>query len=1564
MGRRVQVYLRRQNRTNPNFNRTVSGLVAVVLVAGAVFQPWQAYKSSVAYAISDVDSLLPQTHDIYDQKLQSDKKGGYIYNAGYTVASESTGQSGQPKFTAKFGGLPVPSVSVTDPRSSIDLGFTPKFSVGTPQKDKSRVVYPIEGTDSSIVYTLGGSAVKEDIVLFSKSSDEKIYDFSLTLPAGTEARVESNGSLGVYGVSSVLLGSVTTGSEADAQLLEKARANGKKDQILFTIPAPVVFEGSRVASTRAHAEYIYKDGILRVRAFGLRAASYPLSIDPTVYIETARKLMRGNNETNIDFDPTNELIQKSQTSGARINGWIDTTETNSGAWGQAVATAGGYMYRAGGRVDPTMPYQVGSQATILATAGTTITANMPTIRPAGDLYLAFIAHKSTTAVTQAGGGWTVYANTRELSVFGKIGADQGGGNEQASYAFVGGSSEYVATIVRIKGFDATSGITSAITGTVGIGSDTSANAPIFPATTPATDAALVIRAAGLGANTAGTATAINPSAYGWLPSSHTQIYSGYSSSVAGANAALVVAYMDQPPLATVLTGTATLTNDGLIKATNGTVSIAVKAATVTAGVSGKVEWAQISTSSTLKTLDSPNPGSGVCSGWCNNTLYDLPSSAVRTDMAMIAYNGYLYALGGSTDGTAANVQTNVWIAKLGANGEPQLWNPGSGTKVYWYATTNVLPVALSRLGVGVYDNRLYIFGGMASGGAAVATVREADMLPTGDIAAWTTTNIAALPFARSGHSVNEYNGVFYVTGGNDGTALQATTQYIRISSDGTLPAGGWTYTTSFTTPRTNFGGNFSTISNGYIYVAGGCTAMGGTGSAFCTTIASDVQLASINADGTLAPWNYILTLSSQRFSHSLVAWQRGLYRVGGCNRQNTSTGVCYATHRSTQYGTINPDGDASTVSNSNAYVLTLTAGNTCSGFANGDPSLYNCDLPPPGDSAGQGGQMSSMVVVNNGYIYNIGGCTDVSGVGGATPCVLNTAMSGNTSYAALKSDGSIVAPAYCPAANTYVGTWCVDSTNRINTTNGVGAGAAAVFNGRIYVVGGTSGNGTWLTDINYVTLSNDGSLSGAWVNVPRATSGLPLNFPSVDTAGTVSTLSSSGIGYEYVFTRANPASLATNPGNLYVLGGCVGTGGIGCTVNQMSNGVHKCNIAVAGGVTGCSIASQLQIDADDINTANQGVAVMSGTIYANYVYLIGGACTQPAAAAATDPCGSTYSANRRNTIYAKIDNSNNIIAASGSAWKKATGTMSPVRRRAVAFGYNGYIYSLAGFSGTASLQDLLFTKIDVSTGDFGVFSFSGVVVTPRWDLRAVVSNGYVYAIGGCASTTISAPLCSNLEPQVQTFQLYNNDSGAAASFSAMSDDTFSTQTDRWGVSSTILNGYLYVAAGCYLNAGNPCTVGTPSATMTADVQYAPISSIDGTVGTWASATNGLGGAGHERSFGKLVTVGGCLYYLGGISGTTSPVDKGNIYTACTFTSGNITAAWSDSDIVGGAKGIGQSTAASRAKQPLVNFGVAVWDDRIGWLGCCASRYHKYIYQPKNVSRRCHNRRLDTKPKHI
>src|SRR5258708_39224770 len=88
----------------------------------------------------------------------------------------------------------------------------------------------------------------------------------------------------------------------------------------------------------------------------------------------------------------------------------------------------------------------------------------------------------------------------------------------------------------------------------------------------------------------------------------------------------------------------------------------------------------------------------------------------------------------------------------------------------------------------------------------------------------------------------------YLIGGNSAGTLQAGVSYIKMLSDGTM-SGSWQTTTAFTTARMAWGGNFSTIWGGYIYITGGCTTINGSG--YCTGIGTANQLSRSNDETTL-----------------------------------------------------------------------------------------------------------------------------------------------------------------------------------------------------------------------------------------------------------------------------------------------------------------------------------------------------------------------------------------------------------------------------------------------------------------------------------------------------------------------------------------------------------------------------------------------------------------------------------------------------------------------------------------------------------------------------------------
>ncbi len=1449
------------------WHRVYAVVTLVLFIVSTVAGVMQPFLNTKSYELSAQSrTLIPHPNTHLAGMLQYKAKDmAYAYNEGYSPSAAAASDlkkagNGDPRFSATFATNPSKGITVTDPTNSVDFSLTPKFDVGNGKKDQNQMVYPLGKTDGFLVYTAQIASVKEDIVLQTADKDKMSFEYELGLKDGLTAKLEKDGSIGVYGSALPLYGNVATGSDKDAQLLQKAKDAAPKTKFLFGIPAPIVKETDKKQST-VGARFDLQGSKLTIVVENLKAASYPLTIDPSVYIESAAQLMNGNNESNVAFDVATEQFQKGSTTGARINAWTDTTDMNSSVYDQGTAAAGGYVYRAGGKTSKVMPRIAGQNVTTQSALTVNFVMNMPTTRPAGDLYVAFVATSGTTITAPA--GWTLIKNTgtgSKIAAFYKIGANISGGNEASQYTFGTSavSQQNAGVILRITNYDAASLATDP--STVG----TASGIPTYPSVTPTQQGTLILSAAGF---------ALAPPLSGYSPANYTDVSSANSGGVAGSLAAYTLSTLDSPPLSGAATGAQAIS--GVATTTYGGISFSIAGAAASTTTNSSVQWAHFNSSSGA--IDSPAPGSNAaaCSGWCTDSAYDLPTvspstsnSAGLVGMSMVAYNGYLYVMGGS-DGTY--LKSTVYIAKLGANGEPSLWHPTDPDQadwVYWYKDSGLSGgTAKAYFSATASNGRMYVLGGDTDAAnnttGATTAVQIANILPNGTLGSW--SNGPVLSSARYGSTVQTYNGYLYILGGYTGSSMLNLVQYSHLNSDGTM--NSWQTAaadgvSTFNTARSSQGGVMSGIWGGYIYLAGGCTTINASG--YCTAIASDVQLASINSDGSLDVWNTMAGLRNQRFGSSFVAWQNNLYRFGGCSQQDASTGDCYATHVGVQYGTINQDGDASTVSVSTPY----TTGN-CT-----DPSPYDCNLPNGGTGSGQGGQMLVSTAILNGFIYVMGGCTTYQ-------C---NAMSGNTSYAAIDSNGRLKSPPTCAGGTN--GAWCVDNTNQINTTNGVGAAASAVFGGYVYIIGGQDNGG--LSDTVYRNQANaDGSWVGAWAK--QKMSPAALNF----------SLGLTSVSYTYAYARANPASAGTVPGNLYIFGGCTNT-----TCTTFTPNVYKCNILTDGSIdtdngqlgssghNPCTTTGQQSIGTVT-GASGAGLGIHAGAVYANYVYLVGGSAPG--------------TSDLKTIRYAKFDNSNNIVAVSGSAWIESGNQTTIGRSRGAAFGYNGYLYVVGGYNtGVATtLKDIQFAKINVSDGSIGAFSTSIVTINQRWGLGLAVSNSYAYVIGGC--NTGSVPNCAStgLDNTVQTFQVYNNDSGAPAQYST-SANLYTTDTNRIGAASAIYNGYLYVAGGC--NTATDCTGATASVT------YAPIDA-NGVVGVWNSG----GALPTALAWGQLEVVGGTLYYLGGQTGADT-TSVGTVYYTTGISSGNPT--WSGTQAT---KGIGDTGSGAQAR---TQFSSVVWNNRI------------------------------------
>ncbi len=97
--------------------------------------------------------------------------------------------------------------------------------------------------------------------------------------------------------------------------------------------------------------------------------------------------------------------------------------------------------------------------------------------------------------------------------------------------------------------------------------------------------------------------------------------------------------------------------------------------------------------------------------------------------------------------------------------------------------------------------------------------------------------------------------------------------------------------------------------------------------------------------------------------------------------------------------------------------------------------------------------MSGGAIINNGYIYYIGGCT---AVGNNSVCFTGNSgkSTDNIAYAAIDSAGHITRISSC--SGSFVGSWCAINGSG-SMPDKISAFGYSVFNNTMYIIGGTTG---------------------------------------------------------------------------------------------------------------------------------------------------------------------------------------------------------------------------------------------------------------------------------------------------------------------------------------------------------------------------------------------------------------------------------------------------------------------------------------------------------------------------
>lgn len=815
-------------------------------------------------------------------------------------------------------------------------------------------------------------------------------------------------------------------------------------------------------------------------------------------------------------------------------------------------------------------------------------------------------------------------------------------------------------------------------------------------------------------------------------------------------------------------------------------------------------------------LYAPINADGTIGTWNGTT--SLP--AYRHSHASVAYNGYLYVIGG----LGANMLDEVLVAPIHADGTLGSW---TGTTNLTFARTDLTSV--------VYNGYLYVLSG-----DDFATIKNdvqfAPIHADGSIGAWQDTTSVPYP-NRLYRAAAVYNGTIYLIG-SQGLFLDyySDVLYAAIHSDGTI--GDWSPTTSFSTPRWF---HAATVYNGYLYVSGGEDSS--------ATLLNDVQTARINANGTIGAWTAATSFSTAREIHTFVAYKDFLYIIGGVTTSSALNDVQVAplVSQSGNVGAWNSTTAfptprtyfASVVYNGYLYVL--------GGSKQVSPYNYLKDVQfapiNPDGTVGTWTATTDMplvlawfsAVAYNGYMYFMGGQDGT--FGGQRSTVWFAPINPNGTLGDWTSTTSMLETKYDFCALVYNGTiYAIHGETPISdvefahpnadgtisswtATSGVSVPrqqfGAVAYNGYFYIMGGISAGGTptYFNDVQVAKINSDGTLNAF---APTAS---------------------------FTTARANFSTVAYN-GYLYVLGGGGPACGVGCSDVQVApikpdgsvgpwsnttnlpSGTNSYRAFVVNGsiysvalgipsnhVIYSTIQSNGTISAWTSTTPlSSARRSQTSVAYNGYLYVLGG------------EDGSYLD----DVEYAAIDSDGTI-----GTWTPTT-SLPTGRKSPTSVAYSGYLYVIGGYNGS-NLSDVLFAPIN-SDGSLGAWSSTTAIPSARSGHASVVYKQYLYVIGGFGGSYLNDVQFAPINPD-GTIGIWN----ATTSF----------PNARYGHSCVTYNGNLYV-------------IGGRNSSYTRDVQFAPFNS-DGTVGTWSWAA----GLDTGRYGLTAVASNGYLYIVGGHNGSNT-----------------------------------------------------------------------------------------------
>jgi hypothetical protein len=1170
-------------------------------------------------------------------------------------------------------------VTYHDTNSQLNFSLIPQFGAMPARLEQGHLVFPLnEGNQA--VYTLKNNGLKEDIIVPKVTKDSMTFKYTLNLPDTLEAKMipGSGGAIGIYSADPNLFGDISFGSDKDQAAVENARKNGDKTFLVFGLPAPIIKTSSGESIKNAAAHFELKGNSMSVVAEHLAGITVPITIDPSVVVTSTSDFQTGNNEGNISFSTSGQLTRGGLTGGT-VGGYVTTNGTGTrytAGTTTLAAVYNGYMYVLSGSSssttsDPNIHYAPISASDNTLGTWTTGTA-FSTVRFYETLqvyngYLYMYGGYDTTNNTTLSdvqyapinsdgsvGSWTTSVNTMNYGVCRFAATAYNGflyatGGANVAAASCGNSStptNYVQYAPILANGDVGPWqLTTAFTTSRYSHQTVAYNGFLYVISGSVTGSGGLYDIQYAALATDGTISS-------W------QTITSFTSTTFRYRFGAVV-YNGYLYLTGGLIGT--YSNDTVYAQINANGSVGAFQSTTNFGTS-RYNQASVVSNGYLYILGGFSGSSlndvqfAKIDPAGQNTLFTTTGNTalpqVRNYAGSVAYNGYVYVLGGSSTTTrSATGSSNVIYAPLSANGKIGAWVTG----------TTFVSSRVHDDGVAVvYKGYLYYIAGFATSASFSNEVQVASInATTGAVGAWADTT--ALTVGRIGPSAWAYNGNMYVAAGGHATTDTACNTVSAsgcsdvlmapIGSNGML--GAWVNQAYL--PTASYGGQATTRAN-YVYQMSGDGATGGT-----------VYVATMSDTGTISSWSTLTSFANIRTSFMSGIYNDYLY-VWGNNQSRT------ASNATGQFTKLQSDGSLASDSGCGAtwcdmQSMTSTTLGHRTGFiyqgamyaiGGADASAASTAVESSTINNGGNGMTGAWTTnaidmsaqypngvayeqsfANNGYLYVLGGYNNT------TTTRYNTVY-----YAPINVNGSI-------------GTWTQTSSMTINRLQA----GLAVYNGYVYMLDGQ--NTARLLTTEYSKINTDGTL-GSW---------------------TLSTSTLSSVGAKGYVTAA-----AYN-GYIYMYGGA--------TATSNTNDVQFAPLDPTTGAIGAWTATT---SFTNIRFGQQGFA------YNGYMYVMGG----------TDGAGTYFS----DVQYAAINSDGTL-----GNWKPTNGFMLP-RSAFVAQVYAGYIYIYGGFNNGNTVQTQgEFASINPN-GTLGNWQANGTTInTPHSYTSGAVYNGFLYLLAGNSGTT-------------------------------------------------------------------------------------------------------------------------------------------------------------------------------------------------------------------------------------